>query len=143
TRKLSTHLEFRNYGESDSELKEKIDDIFKKAKKLWSGIFTDDEKIRLTPSHLSVCVSSLQDVKLFNSNLDVIDDAFEYLVNKNSKGEKGQYFTPRYVIDMCVKMLNPKKEETVIDTAAGSCGFPVHSIFYVWEQILKEKGLEK
>ncbi|MCW1527572.1 N-6 DNA methylase [Campylobacter jejuni] len=30
-------------------------------------------------------------------------------MNKSSKGEKGQYFTPRYVIDMCVKMLNPKK----------------------------------
>jgi type I restriction enzyme M protein len=72
-----------------------------------------------------------------------VDEAFEYLINKSSKGEKGQYFTPRYVIDMCVKMLNPTKEETIIDTAAGSCGFPVHSIFHVWEQILKEKGLDK
>ena len=97
----------------------------------------------LTPSHLSVCVSSLQDVKLFNSNLDVVDEAFEYLINKSSKGEKGQYFTPRYVIDMCVKMLNPTQEETIIDTAAGSCGFPVHTIFHVWEQILKKKGLDK
>ena len=88
-----------------------------------------------------MCVASLQDVKLFNSNLDVIDDAFEYLMSKSSKGEKGQYFTPRYVIDMCVKMLNPKKTETMIDTAAGSCGFPVHTIFYVWKQILKEKGI--
>jgi type I restriction enzyme M protein len=75
--------------------------------------------------------------------LEVVDEAFEYLINKSSKGEKGQYFTPRYVIDMCVRMLNPTKEETVIDTASGSCGFPVHSIFYVWEQILKEKGLAK
>ena len=90
---------------------------------------------------MSVCVASLQDVKLFNSNLDVIDDAFEYLMSKSSKGEKGQYFTPRYVIDMCVKMLNPKKTETMIDTAAGSCGFSVHTIFYVWKQILKEKGI--
>ena len=143
TRKLSTHLEFRNYGESDSELKEKIDDIFKKAKKLWSGIFTDDEKIKLTPSHLSVCVSSLQDVKLFNSNLDVIDDAFEYLVNKTSKGEKGQYFTPRYVIDMCVKMLNPLESETMIDTASGSCGFPIHTVFEVWKKIYKDLGIEE
>ena len=37
------------------------------------------------------------------------------LMSKSSKGEKGQYFTPRYVIDMCVKMLNPKKTETMID----------------------------
>lgn len=54
------------------------------------------------------------------SNLDVVDDAFEYLMSKSSKGEKGQYFTPRYVIDMCVKMLNPKSYETMIDPASGS-----------------------
>lgn len=136
-------LEFRNYGDTETELKEKIQSLFDKAKKKWEGVFTDDAKLMLTPSHLSVCVASLQDVKLFNSNLDVVDEAFEYLINKSSKGEKGQYFTPRYVIDMCVKMLNPQAHETLIDTAAGSCGFPVHSIFYVWEQILKQKGLDK
>ena len=45
-----------------------------------------------------------------------------------------QYFTPRYVIDMCVKMLNPKKDETMIDTASGSCGFPMHTILHVWNK---------
>ncbi len=135
-------LEFRNYGEFDSELKQKIEKLFDKAKKKWEGVFNNDEKIKLSPSHLSVCVSSLQNVKLFNSNLEVIDDAFEYLVNKSSKGEKGQYFTPRYVIDMCVKMLNPKKDESMIDTASGSCGFPIHTCFYVWRSIYKERSIE-
>ena len=73
----------------------------------------------------------MQDVKLFNSNLQIVDEAFEYLVSKSAKGEKGQYFTPRHVIDMCVKMLNPKRGEYMIDTASGSCGFPVHTFFYV------------
>lgn len=142
-RNKSRHLEFRNYGDTEAELKAKIQKLFDRAKDKWEGVFTDDAKIQLTPSHLSVCISSLQDVKLFNSNLDVVDEAFEYLINKSSKGEKGQYFTPRYVIDMCVKMLNPQPDETIIDTASGSCGFPVHSIFYVWEQQLKAKGLSK
>lgn len=141
-RDKSKNLEFRNYGESDSELKQKIENIFNKAKKLWEGVFDNDEKIKLSSSHLSVCISSLESVKLFNSNLEVIDDAFEYLVNKSAKGEKGQYFTPRYVIDMCVKMLNPKKHESMIDPASGSCGFPIHTCFYVWKQIYREKGIE-
>lgn len=141
-RDKSKNLEFRNYGESDSELKQKIENIFNKAKKRWEGVFDNDEKIKLSSSHLSVCISSLESVKLFNSNLEVIDDAFEYLVNKSAKGEKGQYFTPRYVIDMCVKMLNPKKYESMIDPASGSCGFPIHTCFYVWKQIYKEKGIE-
>ncbi len=137
------HLEFRNYGDTDTELKNKIQDLFDKAKRKWEGVFPEGDKIQLTASHLAICVSSLQDVKLFNSNLDVVDEAFEYLINKSSKGEKGQYFTPRYVIDMCVKMLNPKADEYMIDTASGSCGFPVHTIFHVWEKILQDEGLDK
>jgi len=137
------YLEFRNYGGTDTELKNNIQVLFDKAKKKWEGVFSGDAKIILTPSHLAICLASLQDVKLFNSNLEVVDEAFEYLINKSSKGEKGQYFTPRYVIDMCVKMLNPQQNETMIDTAAGSCGFPMHTVFYVWEKILKDKGMDK
>ena len=122
-------LEFRNTGQTESELKTKIQNLFDQAKSQWKGVFSEDTSLELSDSHLAVCVSSLQDVKLFNSNLIVVDEAFEYLVNKSSKGEKGQYFTPRHVIDMCVQMLNPKQGEFMIDTASGSCGFPVHTIF--------------
>jgi type I restriction enzyme M protein len=135
------YLQFRNSGDTDSELKAKIDELFKSAKKKWRGIFTESDMILLTPSHLSICVSTLQDVKLFNNNLDVVDDAFEYLMSKSQKGEKGQYFTPRYVIDMCVKMMNPRENENIIDTAAGSSGFPVHSIFHVWRKIRQDMGI--
>lgn len=137
------HLAFKNYGETDTDLKAKIQALFDQARAKWEGVFAEGAKLELTSSHLAVCVSSLEKVKLFNSNLEVVDEAFEYLINKSSKGEKGQYFTPRYVIDMCVKMLNPKESETLIDTAAGSCGFPVHSIFHVWDQIRVEQGHPK
>lgn len=140
-RKPNRNLEFRNYGETEFELKKRLQELFDKAKNKHPGIFAQDEKIQLTPSHLSVCVSSLQNVKLFNSNLEVVDEAFEYLINKSSKGEKGQYFTPRYVIDMCVRMLNPQKNETMIDSASGSCGFPVHTMFYVWRKIMDDLGI--
>lgn len=140
-RRTTRLMEFRNTGQTEAALKTKIQDLFDKAKKKWEGVFSEDAKISLSPSHLSVCVSSLENVKLFNSNLDVVDEAFEYLINKSSKGEKGQFFTPRYVIDMCVKMLNPQYDEYMIDTAAGSSGFPVHTIFHVWRQILEDEGL--
>lgn len=138
------NLEFRNYeGTGDENFKDRIEKLFTEAKEKWKGIFPSDSNIGLTPSHLEVCVSRLQPCKFFNSNLDIIDDAFEYLINKDSKGEKGQYFTPRYVIDMCVKMLNPKKYETMIDPASGSCGFPIHTCFYVWRQIYKDNNEEE
>ncbi|MFN8967621.1 MAG: N-6 DNA methylase, partial [Pseudanabaena sp.] len=141
-RKKTRLLEFRNTGQTDTELKIKIQGLFGRAKKKWEGVFKESDKITLSSAHLSVCVSSLENVKLFNSNLDVVDEAFEYLINQSSKGEKGQYFTPRYVIDMCVKMLNPQEDEAIIDTAAGSSGFPVHTIFHVWQQIIDDEGLQ-
>ena len=64
--------------------------MFDDAKKKWEGIFTDESKILLSPSHLSVCVATLQDIKLFNNNLYFLNNAFEYLMSKAQKGEKGQ-----------------------------------------------------
>jgi type I restriction enzyme M protein len=132
---------FRIYGESPNELYDKINGLFNRAKDRWRGIFGRDESIKLKPEHLLTCVSFLQDIKLFNANLQVIDEAFEYLITDVAKGKKGQYFTPRWVIDMCVKMLNPKINERVIDTACGSSGFTVHSIFYVAGNQFTANGL--
>ncbi len=136
-------LEFRNTGQSESELKKKIQKLFDEAKAKWPGVFDEASQIQLSPSHLSVSISSLQDIKLFNSNLQIIDEAFEYLVNKSSKGEKGQYFTPRHVIDMCVKMLNPKAGEYMVDTAAGSCGFTVHTIFHITGHLFQNTDISE
>ncbi len=136
-------MEFRNTGQTDTELKTKIQHLFNDAKNQWKGVFPEYSTFELSESHLSVCVSSLQDVKLFNSNLQIVDEAFEYLVSKSAKGEKGQYFTPRHVIDMCVKMLNPKRGEYMIDTAAGSCGFPVHTVFKLTEQTFTNAEIPK
>jgi type I restriction enzyme M protein len=125
-------LEFRIGGSTPHEFYQRISSLFERAKQQWPGVFFQDEKIELTPAHLATCGSFLEDIKLFNSNLQVIDEAFEYLAVQVGKGSKGQYFTPRHVIDMCVKMLNPKVDEYMIDPAAGSCGFTVHTIFKVW-----------
>jgi type I restriction enzyme M protein len=126
------YLQFRIGGATPREFKDKITRLFDEAKHKWPGVFLEGEKIDLTPEHLVTCGSALEDVKLFNSNLQVIDEAFEYLHLKVAKGEKCQFFTPRYVIDMAVKMLNPTIDEYIIDTAAGSCGFTVHTFFRVW-----------
>jgi len=100
------HLQFRNSGDTDSELKAKIETLFGSAKKKWNGIFSESDSILLTPSHLSVCVSTLQDVKLFNNNLDVVDDAFEYLMSKSQKGEKGQYRSDSTKINVFLRRID-------------------------------------
>jgi type I restriction enzyme M protein len=140
----TNYLQFRVLDDQDQEaFYERINRLFDRAKEQWPGVFLPGEKIDLTPGHLATCVSFLQDIKLFNSNLQVIDEAFEYLMTEVGKGKKGQYFTPRHVIDMAVKMLNPTYNDYVIDTAAGSCGFTVHAFFHVWGEQLTAEGPDR
>lgn len=126
-------LLFRQYKSAEVTKKE-IGRLFDDAKKEWKGIFAPSDNIELTPEHLNVCVGELTEVKLFFSNLRIIDEAFEYLIPDVAKSKKGQYFTPRPVIDFCVRMINPSNKEYVIDPACGSAGFLVHTMEYIWNK---------
>lgn len=112
-----------------------INKLFQEAIKEWPGIFSSHEKIELTPNHLSVCTAEFEKIKIFYANLEVIDAAFEYLLTDVAKGKKGQYFTPRHVIEMAVKMLDPKKDEYIIDPACGSGGFLIKAMYHCWKKI--------
>jgi type I restriction enzyme M protein len=85
---------------------------------------------------LSIVVGELERARLFNSDLQIIDEAFEHLIPEVAKGKKGQYFTPRHVIAMAVKMLDPKVGEFIIDPAAGSGGFLISAMYWVKEHHL-------
>jgi type I restriction enzyme M protein len=126
-------LKFRKYKDPKVTYEE-ISGLFNGAKKEWKGIFDKTEEIKLKPDHLNVCVGEMQEMELFGADLRIIDEAFEYLVPEVSKSKKGQYFTPRVIIDAAVKMLNPDRREYIIDPACGSSGFLVHAMQYVWKK---------
>lgn len=111
---------------------ERINGLFKQAIEKWRGIFEENDKIKLTKDHLSVCIGPIERVRLMGSNLRIMDDAFEFLIPQVAKKKQGQFFTPRYVIDMCVRMLNPKPNEYVLDPACGSSGFLLHAMDWVY-----------
>jgi type I restriction enzyme M protein len=123
-------LEFFVGDRSGKQISIVLSNLLEGAKRQWGGVFEPTERIELKDDHLKVCVSFLEKIKLFNSNLRVIDEAFEYLIPQVSKKKEGQFFTPRPVEDMVVKMLNPKHNEFVIDPACGSGGFLLHSIMW-------------
>ena len=101
------------------------------AKRIWKQIFDDGETLKLKGDALKLCCAALEPYSLAHTDLDAVDAAFEYLINPEQKGQKGQYFTPRPVVKMAVKMLNPQEGEMVIDPACGSCGFLIHTIRHV------------
>ena len=115
-----------------------INDLFKKAMKKWPGTFYEQENIKLSAEHLSIVVGELERTRLFGSDLSIIDEAFEYLIPEVAKGNKGQYFTPRHVIAMAVKILNPKADEYIIDPAAGSGGFLINAMYWVKDKYLRD-----
>jgi type I restriction enzyme M protein len=73
------------------------------------------------------------------SNLRIMDDAFEYLLPTEAKKKKGQFFTPRHVVEMCVRMLNPTRTEYVMDPACGSGGFLLHAMDWCYPAMDNEQ----
>jgi len=134
-------LEFFVGDRSPQQVKTAISNLLEGAKRTWPGVFEPTDRIELREDHLKVCVSFLEKIKLFNSNLRIIDEAFEYLIPQVSKKKEGQFFTPRPVEDMCVKMLNPKPYEFVIDPACGSAGFLLHSVMWIVGGVISGKPL--
>ncbi|RIA09368.1 type I restriction enzyme M protein [Flavobacteriaceae bacterium MAR_2010_72] len=120
-------VEFRKF--EDPELTyDTINSLFQQACKEWEGVFKENEIIELKKDHLQVCIGPIESVRLMGSNLRIMDDAFEYLLPTEAKKKKGQFFTPRHVIEMCVRMLNPQEYEYVMDPSCGSAGFLLHAM---------------
>ena len=64
-----------------------------------------------------------------------LGDAFEYLLSVlGSQGDAGQFRTPRHIIDFMVDVIDPKKNETILDPACGTAGFLISA----WKHILKQ-----
>ena len=98
------------------------------ADRRWPQILADGVTPKLAPEHLQVCVETLDGLTLREAGLEVMDALFEHLVAKASKGSKGQFFTPRHVVEAAVRMVAPTAAETVCDPACGSGGFLVHAL---------------
>lgn len=136
---------FRRYKDPEKTY-DVINGLFKEAIKEWPDTFEPSDKIRLTAARLNICVPFMESIRLFElgqGEYEIVDGAFEHLITEVSKGRKGQYFTPRHVIKMCVRMLNPKENEYVMDPACGSGGFMLHAMYHVWDNFLKSEPAKK
>jgi type I restriction enzyme M protein len=66
------------------------------------------------------------------SESDVKGDSYEYLLKLLSQsGNNGQFRTPRHIIDLIVKLVNPKSEETICDPACGTAGFLISAYDHI------------
>jgi type I restriction enzyme M protein len=120
----------RVYAEKYKINNQSFEILFSRAKKEWPGVFRETDKIELPDNCLMLCGKVLENTFLNNTDLEIVDVAFEHLFPKTAKGSKGQFFTPRHIIDEVIRTLSPGKDEYFLDPACGSGGFLLHVMRY-------------
>ena len=101
----------------------------------YKDVFTPTEEITASNNQLAVVISQLQQYSFMDSPHDVIGTAYETYVAAHLKGERGQYFTNRLVVNMMVKMAAPNERDIILDPACGSGGFILTSMNYLFDKI--------
>ena len=125
----------RSNQDGQLTVKNRISKIFDNVKTQFPQIFQTSDEIDLKPRSLAWIVSELQSYSLLETHVDVKGKAYEELVGSNLRGDRGEFFTPRNIMDMAVKMINPKPDEKVCDTSCGTGGFLVMAMNHVIEQL--------
>lgn len=109
--------------------------LFEAVRDRYPDVFTPTEKITSSDSQLAIVISQLQQYAFLEATHDVIGTAYETYVASSLKGERGQYFTNRLVINMMVKMVNPTDKDIILDPCCGSGGFILTAMNYIFDQI--------
>lgn len=99
--------------------------VFDSVKRRYPTIFDKNAEIRLQARSLAYVVGELQRYSFLETNIDVKGKAYEELVGANLRGDRGEFFTPRNVQRMAIRMLDIQEGERVLDPACGTGGFLV------------------
>ncbi|MFA5232731.1 MAG: N-6 DNA methylase [Candidatus Paceibacterota bacterium] len=121
-----------------------LDDIFEKTKREFGKdrIFANDEKINLRANTIKAIIEKLEKYNLSGTSTDIKGIAFEKFLGKTFRGEIGQFFTPRPIVEFMVQMVAPKEDDVICDPASGSGGFLIRFFEIVREQIYKSVDKE-
>jgi type I restriction enzyme M protein len=101
-------------------------------------LFEPTEIIRVRENSFEAIVGELQIYNLSTTSDDVKGIAFENFLGKTFRGELGQFFTPRTVVDFMVEILDPQESEIICDPCCGSGGFLIKAFEYVRAKIENE-----
>lgn len=147
-RNLPHPLEFyataREKGSADGRLTvtRRIGKIFEAVKKRYPAIFEATDAIRLEPRSLAYIVGELQRYSFLNTDIDVKGKAYEELVGANLRGDRGEFFTPRNVQQMAIRMLDLHVGERILDPSCGTGGFLVIAMNRMMERLREDAGRE-
>lgn len=124
----------RRLIENDN-LYNRVKALYEEGRRRDAEVFRDN--IRLTPEKIRTVVSYLESVNLGDTDLDSKGRAFETFMGSFFRGNFGQYFTPREIVDFIVDVLPIKHDSKVLDTSCGSGGFLLYALNKVRNEATK------
>lgn len=137
--RMEDMVEFRvAEDDTDQEIKTRVDELFTKVKKKYRDVLNEEDSIDFDGHTLRYIIGKIQNFSVIDTDRDTIADAFEVFIGSSLKGEQGQFFTPKNVVKILVKAVNPKLDDIIIDPSCGSGSFLVESLKNLWMQIEKE-----
>ena len=98
-------------------------------------LFEENDEIKIRENSFEQIVKELQIYNLSTTSDDVKGIAFEKFLGRTFRGELGQFFTPRTIVDFMVKVLDPQEGEYICDPCCGSGGFLIDAFEYVRSKI--------
>lgn len=98
-------------------------------------LFESNDTVKIKEASFEAIVKELEVYNLSRTADDVKGIAFEKFLGKTFRGELGQFFTPRTIVDFMVSLLDPEEGEIICDPCCGSGGFLIKAFEYVREKI--------
>lgn len=98
-------------------------------------LFDDKDEINIRENSFIQILEKLETFNLSDTQDDVKGIAFEEFLGTTFRGELGQFFTPRTIVDFMTEILDPQEGEVICDPTCGSGGFLIKSFEYVREKI--------
>lgn len=136
-----TPLELQS-SEGRKRVSERVRTLFEEVRDDNKDVFDPHENITAGDKEIATVVSELQDFRFVPDEeteevYDIVGAAYEVYVGSHLKGDRGQYFTHRLIVQLLVKLLDPSERDVILDPAMGSGGFLISAMRHVTNKILQ------
>lgn len=98
-------------------------------------LFEENDEIKIRENSFVQILKKLENYNLSDTQDDVKGIAFEHFLGTTFRGELGQFFTPRTIVDFMTEILDPQEGEVICDPTCGSGGFLIKVFEYIREKI--------
>ena len=120
----------------------RVQKLFRQVREDHKDVFGEHEEITAGDKEIATVVSELQDFRFLpdpdsEEIYDVVGAAYEVYIGSHLKGDRGQYFTHRLIVQLIVRLVDPDEKDTILDCAMGSGGFLVTAMRHVTQKIIK------